>query len=153
MPLRPKPFSRAYDIHVSLTILIAYRTGLGKIRKAAIRRFEATIPSLKASSQTFRSGEASVTEHMVAIFDTEGAADAAARDLESAGFPPQSIRRYRADSARPSSGSAAGAADPAPSDGGFWGWLLGDEGDTTRAAYGRDEEWYSTGALVPERRS
>ena len=84
-----------------------------------------------------------MTEHMVAIFDTEGAADAAARDLESAGFPPQSIRRYRADSARPSSGSAAGAADPAPSDGGFWGWLLGDEGDTTRAAYGRDEEWYN----------
>ena len=89
-----------------------------------------------------------MTEHMVAIFDTEEAAVAAARGLESAGFPPQSIRRYRADSARSSRSSAEGAAGTAPSGGGFWGWLLGDEGDTTRAAYGQHEEWYDRNVSV-----
>ena len=46
-----------------------------------------------------------MAEHIVAIFDTEAAADAAARDLEAAGIPASAIRRYRPNSEE---GMAAG---------------------------------------------
>jgi hypothetical protein len=35
-----------------------------------------------------------MAEHIVAIFSTEGAAAAAARDLENVGFSASAIRRY-----------------------------------------------------------
>ena len=38
-----------------------------------------------------------MTEHVVAVFDTENAADAAARELENAGIATSAIRRYRPD--------------------------------------------------------
>ena len=38
-----------------------------------------------------------MTEHVVAVFDTENAADAAARELENAGISASAIRRYRPD--------------------------------------------------------
>ena len=36
-----------------------------------------------------------MSEHIVAVFDTEKAADAAARDLENAGVSASAIRRFR----------------------------------------------------------
>jgi hypothetical protein len=35
-----------------------------------------------------------MAEHIVAVFDSEGAADAAARDLEQAGVSTSAVRRY-----------------------------------------------------------
>lgn len=35
-----------------------------------------------------------MTEHIVAVFNSESAADAAARDLEQADIPASAIRRY-----------------------------------------------------------
>jgi hypothetical protein len=46
-----------------------------------------------------------MTEHVVAIFDSENAADAAARELENAGISSSAIRRYRPDRAE---GAATG---------------------------------------------
>ena len=82
-----------------------------------------------------------MTEHIVAIFNTQQAADAAARELEDAGFPASAIRRYKADG----SGGAERHAETTTettSGGGFWAWLLGEEGPQTRTAYPRDDEWY-----------
>ena len=36
-----------------------------------------------------------MAEHIVAVFDSESAADAAAQDLEQAGISTSAIRRYR----------------------------------------------------------
>jgi len=36
-----------------------------------------------------------MTEHIVAVFDTEAAAEAASRELQEAGFPASAIRRYQ----------------------------------------------------------
>jgi uncharacterized protein (TIGR02271 family) len=83
-----------------------------------------------------------MSEHIVATFATENEADAAARDLEAAGIPASSIRRYRPHS---TDSSVRGTSEPATeSGGGFWAWLLGEEpaNETTRSAYPRDEEWY-----------
>lgn len=84
-----------------------------------------------------------MTEHIVATFETEAAADAAVRDLTSAGISSSAIRRYRPTSLADTSHQSAGAA----SSGGFWAWLLGEEpaGETTRSLY-RDEEFYQRGA-------
>jgi uncharacterized protein (TIGR02271 family) len=81
-----------------------------------------------------------MSEHIVATFATENDANAAARDLDAAGIPASSIRRYGPESAS----TIRGTAEPAAESGGFWAWLLGEEptGETTRSAYPRDEEWY-----------
>jgi len=90
-----------------------------------------------------------VTEHIVATFETQTAADAAVRDLESAGISTSAIRRYRPDSLADTSQQRAGQQSTAStgSGGGFWAWLLGEEpeGETTRSLY-RDEEFYQRGA-------
>ena len=83
-----------------------------------------------------------MTEHIVAIFNTQQAADAAARDLENAGFPASSIRRYKAESAVGSEGAHAETTTETAGGGGFWAWLLGEEGPQTRTEYSRDDEWY-----------
>jgi len=88
-----------------------------------------------------------MTEHLVAVFDTENAADAAARELENAGISTSAIRRYRPDQKE---GAATGTSlgrtseTTSASGGGFWAWLLGEEpaAERTRSAYSRDEEWY-----------
>ena len=36
-----------------------------------------------------------MAEHIVAVFDSESAADAAAQDLEQAGISTSAVRRYR----------------------------------------------------------
>lgn len=88
-----------------------------------------------------------MAEHIVAIFDTEAAADAAARDLEAADIPPSAIRRYRPDFEE---GTAADGASSTTSSstGGFWAWLLGEESSTqaNHSYYPRDEERYVQGA-------
>jgi hypothetical protein len=87
-----------------------------------------------------------MTEHVVAVFDTENAADAAARELENAGISISAIRRYRPDQREgAATDTSLGRTTEATSTGGgFWAWLLGEEpaADTTRSAYSRDEEWY-----------
>jgi hypothetical protein len=85
-----------------------------------------------------------MTEHIVATFETDAAADAAVRDLTSAGISSSAIRRYRPTSLADTSHQSAGAT---ASSGGFWAWLLGEEpaGETTRSLY-RDEEFYQRGA-------
>ena len=90
-----------------------------------------------------------MAEHIVAIFNTDAAADAATRDLESAGIPASAVRRYR-----PHPGEGMAPATPVSgteftsTGGGFWSWLLGDEPttDTSRSHYPRDEERYVQGA-------
>ena len=86
-----------------------------------------------------------MTEHIVAVFNSESAADAAARDLEQADILASAIRRY----SPPASDRYAGSSTS--SGGGFWAWLLGEEPakETTRSLY-RDEEFYKRRAQVGE---
>ena len=87
-----------------------------------------------------------MSEHIVAVFDTEKAADAAARDLENAGVSASAIRRFRPDTMGATTDTSLGRTMESPSStsGGFWAWLLGDEPstETTRALDPRDEEMY-----------
>ena len=80
-----------------------------------------------------------MTEHIVAVFDSESAADAAARDLEQAGIPAPAIRRYSPAASDSSRERYAGSSTS--SGGGFWAWLLGEEPTTE-----------TNGALRPENR-
>ena len=86
-----------------------------------------------------------MTEHIVATFSTHEAADEAARELENAGFPASAIRQYKAansgEAGRTSYESTTETT--ASSGGGFWAWLLGEEGPQTRTVHPRDEEWYN----------
>jgi uncharacterized protein (TIGR02271 family) len=85
-----------------------------------------------------------MAEHIVAIFNSEGAAEAAVRDLEQAGISASAIRRYRSTAA--SAGSEnSGAVSPTghSSTGGFWAWLLGEEpGAETTRSLSLDEQAY-----------
>jgi uncharacterized protein (TIGR02271 family) len=85
-----------------------------------------------------------MTEHIVATFNTQQAADAAARELEESGLPASAIRRYDAGGSAAAPRTAESTRETTTSTGGgFWAWLLGEEGtQTTRAAYPSDEEWY-----------
>jgi uncharacterized protein (TIGR02271 family) len=89
-----------------------------------------------------------MAEHIVAIFATDAAADAAAGALESAGIPASSIRRYRPHSGEMAAGGAVSGTESTPTGGGFWAWLLGEESGTKTAHsyYPRDEERYVQGA-------
>jgi uncharacterized protein (TIGR02271 family) len=85
-----------------------------------------------------------MTEHIVAIFETDSAADAAARDLENEGIASSAIRRYR----QGTTGTSYNSTAETPSHGGgFWAWLLGEEDgvDAKRAMYPRDHEVYERG--------
>ena len=75
-----------------------------------------------------------MTEHIVAVFETEANATAAARDLEGAGIPSSAIRQY-ADTARVEATEHASAYT---SGGGFWSWLFGDDSLRERPAYTHD---------------
>ena len=107
--------------------------------RKSLRRFEETAGSL-TSSMSVINREIHVREHFVAVFETEAAANAAAQDLEAAGFPASAIRRYGAGRSSDASQERTGTES---SSGGFWAWLLGEEGpQTTQAAYGQEGEWY-----------
>jgi uncharacterized protein (TIGR02271 family) len=82
-----------------------------------------------------------MVEHIVAVFDGDGPASAAERELEQAGIPASAIRRYTTneEGSRPgySADTSAAAGNPTtdrPSGGGFWAWLLGEEGPRTSYA-------------------
>ena len=89
-----------------------------------------------------------MAEHIVAIFNTDAAADAAAQDLEAASITASSIRRYRPHSGEGTAGTTVSGTESTSTGGGFWAWLLGDEPSTepTRSYYPRDEERYVQGA-------
>jgi len=89
-----------------------------------------------------------MAEHIVAIFDTEAAADAAARDLEAAGIPASAIRRYRPSGEEGMAAGEAARSTTSSTSGGFWAWLLGEESttETTYSYYPRDEERYLASA-------
>jgi len=84
-----------------------------------------------------------MSETIVAVFDTAAHAEAAIRDLESAGIPRSSIQHYAKDDAvfaQRDSSSETGHH-------GFWAWLLGEEGEDSHAAlYDRTVE--SGGTVV-----
>ena len=63
-------------------------------------------------------------EHIVAAFDSDARAETAARSLEQIGIPAASIRRYRGSS------EVQAHTETHSSGGGFWSWLLGEEGGT-----------------------
>ena len=85
-----------------------------------------------------------MSEHIVAVFDTEKAADAAARDLENAGVSASAIRRFRPDAMGAATDTSLTMEPTSSSSGGFWAWLLGEEPstETTRALDPQDEEMY-----------
>ena len=74
------------------------------------------------------------SETIVAVFDTAANADAAVRDLENAGIPSNSIKRY--DKSFAPSGGTGTASYSSGQTGGFWAWLLGEEG-TSSSTYDR----------------
>ena len=84
-------------------------------------------------------GQESMNEVLVALFESEDAAVRAVSALTGAGVPRTSIRRYRRDeydapTGMAGSGTTATGAPaeitPHHSKGGFWSWLLGEEGGT-----------------------
>ena len=87
-----------------------------------------------------------MSEHIVAVFDTEKAADAAARDLENAGVSASAIRRFRPDTMGAATDASLSRTMESTSStgGGFWAWLLGEQPstETTRALDSQDEEMY-----------
>ena len=90
-----------------------------------------------------------MTEHIVAVFDSQSAADAAARDLEQAGIPAPAIRRYSPAASDSSRERYAGSSTS--SGGGFWAWLLGEEPTTeTKRSLYRDKEFYERRAQAGE---
>jgi len=80
-----------------------------------------------------------MTEHIVAVFETQTAAEAAAQSLRNSGIPASAIRQY-------AGGGVGSQATPAEhtsthtSSGGFWSWLFGEDSttETTRSAYTDD---------------
>src|SRR3712207_2631657 len=91
--------------------------------------------------------ENGMAEHIVAVFETESSAAAAAGDLEAAGIPKSAIRRYSANQEGVSAPSVETTQQTRSSGGGFWAWLLGkDYNDTTVSVYRQDAEVYERGA-------
>ena len=84
-----------------------------------------------------------MAEHIVAVFDSEGAAEAAVRDLEQAGISASAIRRYRSTATSNENSGAISRATGHSSTGGFWAWLLGEEprAETSRSL-SLDEQAY-----------
>jgi uncharacterized protein (TIGR02271 family) len=92
-----------------------------------------------------------VSEHIVAVFDNDAAASAAARELEGAGISASAIRKYSASEAGSAgttqgtytSGATTGTTTERQSGSGFWAWLLGEEGPATNtSSYEADRDIY-----------
>jgi uncharacterized protein (TIGR02271 family) len=80
-----------------------------------------------------------MTEHIVAVFKTETAAEAATESLRNAGIPSSAIRQYAGGGV----GQQAVTTEQTSthtSGGGFWSWLFGEDATTesTRPAYTHD---------------
>jgi uncharacterized protein (TIGR02271 family) len=84
-----------------------------------------------------------MAEHIVAVFDSEGTAEAAVRDLEQAGISTSAIRHYRPTSAGNENSGGISPTTGHSSTGGFWSWLLGEEpGAETTRSLSLDEQAY-----------
>jgi uncharacterized protein (TIGR02271 family) len=83
-----------------------------------------------------------MAEHIVATFDSENAADAAARDLESAGISASAIRRYRSEGAVADRSEQRTTETTSSTGGGFWAWLWGEKPSTESTRSAGDDEWY-----------
>jgi len=91
-------------------------------------------------------------EHIVAVFDSSGPAAAAQSALEKAGIPTSAIRRYEAGASGASNTNSVANQDYATarpvetssSGGGFWAWLLGEEGPSvsSKSDYGHHPDVY-----------
>ena len=82
-----------------------------------------------------------MSEHIVAVFQTNEEASAAVAELETAGIPASAIRQYA------SNGSVQEEVEPATDtsthkSGGFWSWLFGDESETMRSTHATDADAY-----------
>jgi uncharacterized protein (TIGR02271 family) len=82
-----------------------------------------------------------MTEHIVALFQSDAEATSAAMDLESRGIPASAIRHYRPDVNKTDATTSQHAT------GGFWSWLLGEEDgiDAQRNLHPRDHEIFHRG--------
>jgi uncharacterized protein (TIGR02271 family) len=80
-----------------------------------------------------------MTEHVVAVFETETAAEAATESLRSIGIPSSAIRQY-AGSEVDRQAVPAEQTSTHTSGGGFWSWLFGEDSttETSRSAYTHD---------------
>jgi len=84
-----------------------------------------------------------MTEHIVAVFETQMAAEAAVQGLRDVGIPTSAIRQYASGGG---AGGVGGEVTPIEqtsthtSGGGFWSWLFGENGtsETTHSAYSGD---------------
>jgi len=84
-----------------------------------------------------------VTETIVAVFNTPTQAEAAIRDLKTAGVPASNIRHYTKDDAAYQAHYSAGGTQHQ----GFWSWLLGEsDQDNDRTVY--DQTVQSGGTVV-----
>lgn len=94
-----------------------------------------------------------MNEVWVAVFETEDAALRAVSALTGAGIPRSAMRRYRRDEYDAAAGMAGAGTTatgaraetrPHESKGGFWSWLLGEEGGTAdyHPDYDTDYESY-----------
>ena len=81
-----------------------------------------------------------MAEHIVAVFETDAAASAAAQSLKSAGIPLSAIRQYAATGLHRQGVESAEHTSSHTSGGGFWSWLFGEasSSETTRPAYTDD---------------
>src|ERR1700760_475683 len=78
-----------------------------------------------------------MSEHIVAVFETEADATNARRSLESLGISAAAIRQYAGSEQSARATPAAETTTTHSSGGGFWAWLFGDE-ETTSESY-RDD--------------
>lgn len=84
------------------------------------------------------------SETIVAVFDTAAHADAAIRDLMTAGIPEGSIQHY----AQESGSAAVGTAGSAGGNRGFWGWLTGGDEATLDHHALYEQSIHSGGTVV-----
>jgi len=92
-----------------------------------------------------------MTEHIVAVFETETAAAAATESLRRAGIPSAAIRQY-ADTGVGQKAVPTEQSSTHTSGGGFWSWLFGEDSttNTTHSAYTDDlyDRRASAGSVV-----
>jgi uncharacterized protein (TIGR02271 family) len=80
-----------------------------------------------------------MSEHIVAVFETEADATAATRSLESLGIPASAIRQYAGSELGETRNPPVEQTTTTHSGGGFWSWLFGDETTSeTTQSYGDD---------------
>lgn len=83
-----------------------------------------------------------MTEHIVAVFASDAQAESAERDLVQAGVPRSAIRRYTRGSEALGTAGPVTTTETSGGGGGFWAWLLGEEPQSTRAAYPQGADAY-----------